>query len=109
MNRACLEEAPTDTSFTPRELQATLKPRRDTAAETDKYTYTMIGEAGQPAHDEMLRVINASYVTIRLPLAWKQANIVPIPKPRDPTMPCPISFLSCLGKTAEKMVLARLR
>ncbi|KAK8372172.1 hypothetical protein O3P69_011867 [Scylla paramamosain] len=58
--RACLEEAPTDTPFTPQELKATLKPRRDTAAGTDRITYSMIREAGEPAHQELLRVVNAS-------------------------------------------------
>lgn len=109
VHRACLEEAPTDTPFTPQELKATLKLRRDTAAGTDRITYSMIREAGEPAHQELLRVVNASYDAGRLPLSWKRANIVPIPKPNDPGSHRPISLLSCLGKTAEKMMLARLQ
>ena len=61
---------------------------------------------GTPAHDELLQVINTSYGTGKLPASWKQANIVPISKPSDPEIQRPISFLSCLGKTAEKIVLA---
>ena len=39
---------------------------------------------------------------------WKETNIQPIPKPREPTKLRPISLLSCTAKTAE-MVLARLQ
>ena len=69
----------------------------------------MIREAGREAHDELLKVVNASYDAGRLPLTWKLATIVPIPKPREPNKSRPISLISCLGKTAEKMILARLQ
>ena len=107
--RACLADAPTDTPFTQRELLRTLRPRKDTAAGTDKIAYSMFREAGTEAHHELLRVINTSYDTGKLPASWKQANIVPIPKPNDPGNHRPISLLSCLGKTAEKMVLTHLQ
>ena len=81
---ACLEDAPTDTPFTREELEATLQPRKDTAAGSDKITYSMIRRAGTPAQEELLRVINKSYETGKLPKTWKEANIVPIPKQNDP-------------------------
>ena len=34
---------------------------------------------------------------------------MPIPKPREPTKPRPISLMSCTAKTAERMVLTRLQ
>ena len=40
---------------------------------------------------------------------WKETNIQPIPKPREPTKLRPISLLSCTAKSAEKMVLAQLQ
>ena len=86
---ACLEDAPTDIPFTQRELQGTLRPQRDTAAGTDKVIYSMIREAGTPAHDELLQVINTSYDTGKLPASWKQANIVPIPQAKRSRKPSP--------------------
>ncbi|XP_063871050.1 uncharacterized protein LOC135106207 [Scylla paramamosain] len=106
--RRCLEEAPTDTPFTPQETWSTLKPGRDAAAGADKITYTLIREAGEPAYEELLRVINASYDAGKLPTSWKQANIVPIPKPNDPGSHRPISLLCCLRRTAE-MMMSRLQ
>ena len=44
-----------------------------------------------------------------MPPVWKEANIQPIPKPREPTKLRPTSLLSCTAKTADKMVLARLQ
>ena len=57
----------------------------------------------------LLAMINASWAARRLPPAWKEADIQPIPKPREPTKLRPISLLSCTAKTAERMVLARLQ
>ena len=108
-NRASQEAAETDTPFTMRELKASFKNRKDTSAGADKITYSMIKEAGQTAQKEVLNLINQSYEEGKLPPAWKTATIVPIPKLRDPGAFRPISLLSCLGKTAEKMVLNRLQ
>ena len=69
----------------------------------------MIREAGDTAHEKLLHLINRSFTSGKLPLAWKQAIIKPIPKPKEPNKFRPISLLSCLGKTAEKMVLTRLQ
>lgn len=69
----------------------------------------MIREAGQRTHNELLNIINASYDAGQLPSPWKDAIIHPIPKPKEPGKVRPISLLSCLRKTAEKMVFARLQ
>ena len=45
----------------------------------------------------------------RLPPPWKEAKIVPIPKPKDPGKYRPISLLSCLSKVMERMVLNRVK
>ncbi|KAK3895863.1 hypothetical protein Pcinc_000476 [Petrolisthes cinctipes] len=64
----------------------------------------------QTHHDEAVRVQAFRTGTVgRLPPAWKEADIQLIPKPREPSKLRPISLLSCLAKTAEKMVLARLQ
>ncbi|KAG0716033.1 LINE-1 reverse transcriptase [Chionoecetes opilio] len=57
----------------------------------------------------LLALINSSWLAGHLPSAWKEADIQPIPKPREPTRPPPISLMSCTAKTVERMVLARLQ
>ena len=109
IQQACDRRHPADTAFTRHELRTALQPRPDTAAGADRVTYSMLRQAGEVAHEELLNVINTSYAAGLLPTAWKEATIHPIPKPREPGKTRPISLLSCLGKTAEKMVLQRLQ
>lgn len=49
-----------------------------------------------------------SYASGELPGYWKEATIVPVPKPHDPASPRPISLTSCFSKMLEKIVLNRL-
>ncbi|XP_071550556.1 uncharacterized protein [Panulirus ornatus] len=65
--------------------------------------------AGDAGHEALLQVTNASWTAQKLPLAWKKADIQPIPKPREPEKSVPISLLSCVAKTAERMVLNSLK
>ncbi|XP_076047611.1 uncharacterized protein LOC143029087 [Oratosquilla oratoria] len=98
----------TDEEFTIGELMAAPRPDKDTASGEDGVTYSMLAHL-RPAGDEaFLRVINASSRTGRLPTAWKTATIVPIPRPKEPGAYRPISLVSRMGKTAERMVLNRL-
>lgn len=68
----------------------------------------MIQQAGPAGHLALLNVINKSWEEGKLPSSWKRCVIQPIPKPKDPAQPRPISLISCFGKTAEKMVKDRL-
>ena len=67
----------------------------------------MLAHAGPAGDAALLAMLNASWLAGCLPPVWKEADIQPIPKPREPTKLRPISLLSCTAKTAEKMVLAR--
>ncbi|XP_050704227.1 uncharacterized protein LOC126989661 [Eriocheir sinensis] len=53
---------------------------------------------------EILYLFNASYASRTVPAAWKSAAIVPIPKAGDATQYRPISVISCLGKTMERVL-----
>ena len=99
----------TDLLFTPQELSSAKKRGRDTAAGADGVTYSMIAHAGPAGDAALLATLNASWLAGRLPPAWKEADIQPIPKPRDPAKLRPISLTSCTAKTAERMVLSRLQ
>ena len=108
--RACEEETETDTPIILHELTSALKTATsDTSPGEDGITHSMIRHAGKDGHSALLKLFNASWDTGHLPSSWKMASIVPIPKPKDPGCFRPISLLSCVGKTMEKIVLQRLQ
>lgn len=108
--RACAEPAATDTPIVLHELTSVLKSGSgDTSPGDDGITHSMISHAGEAGHKALLQLFNTSLEESRLPLRWKTANIVPIPKPKDPGSFRPISLLSCVSKTMEKIVLNRLQ
>lgn len=65
-----------------------------------------LGPAGESA---LLALVNASWTSGRLPAPWKNAIVHLIPKPKELGKTRPISLLSCIAKTAERMVLFRLK
>ncbi|KAG0718417.1 putative RNA-directed DNA polymerase from transposon BS [Chionoecetes opilio] len=69
----------------------------------------MLANVGASGEKAILALINCSWLTGRLPSEWKAADIQPLPKPKEPTKPRPISLMSCTAKTAERMVLTRLQ
>ncbi|XP_076059544.1 uncharacterized protein LOC143036181 [Oratosquilla oratoria] len=109
IEEATREADATDRPFTPQELEQAKKRGRDTAAGADGVTYSMIAHAGPAGDAALLATVNESWMAGCLPPSWKEADIQPIPKPREPTKLRPISLLSCTAKTAERMVLARLQ
>nr|KAG5698663.1 hypothetical protein BaRGS_022551 [Batillaria attramentaria] len=72
----------------------------------------MIKHLGPAARRKLLELFNQSWKTGIFPSAWKEATIIPIrKKEKDPakkTSYRPISLLSCLGKTLERMINKRL-
>ncbi|XP_076041806.1 uncharacterized protein LOC143025691 [Oratosquilla oratoria] len=109
IEEATKEADVTDRPFTPQELEQAKRRGRDTAAGADGVTYSMIAHAGPAGDAALLATVNESWMAGCLPPSWKEADIQPIPKPREPTKLRPISLLSCTAKTAERMVLARLQ
>ena len=62
--------------------------------------------------DSLLRIFNHVWHTGILPDSWKEAIVIPVPKPgKDSTIPAnyrPIALTSCICKTMERMVNAHL-
>lgn len=58
---------------------------------------------------QFLYLLNTSLMTCKLHTAWKQAIICPILKHSNLKSLRPISSISCLDKTMEKIILARLK
>ena len=69
----------------------------------------MIANMGPGAELLFLGLINKTWDERKRPMAWNDQDFQPIPKPKDPMNPRPIALLSVLGKTAEKMILARAK
>ena len=108
ITQACEQTDDTDIEYTIQEYRATFKNSRDTAPGADKITYTMIRYTGLAGEQITLKLINKTHTERVRPRTWNQQDTQPIPKPNDPTSYRPISLLSCIEKTAEKMVLKRL-
>ncbi|XP_050706243.1 proteoglycan 4-like [Eriocheir sinensis] len=100
--------ATTDTPLSAHEVQNALRTGADTSPGSDGITHTMIRQAGLSGHAALLSLFSASLDVERLPHSWKEADIIPIPKPKDPGSFRPISLLSCIGKTMERIILSRL-
>lgn len=109
IDAACAGESDTHAQFTIDELENVLSPRTDTAPGHDDITYSMLSNLGPYGKTTLLSLFNLSLREETLPGTWKTATIHPTPKPKDPGSLRPISLLSCLSKTMERMILARLK
>ena len=60
----------------------------------------------------LLEILNDIWKTGNTPKSWKEATVIPIPKPdndhTEPTNYCPIALTSCICKTMERMINDRL-
>ena len=106
---SCMSE-----NFTIQELnKAIQKLKNKKAPGPDEITNEMIKHLGTFAKEQILEVINQSWNTGEFPSMWKEAIIIPLLKKgkdkTDKKSYRPISLLSCLGKTMERMVNNRLQ
>ena len=99
-------------SFTLKELKTALKKCHDTAVGSDDIHYQFLKHLPNQSLLCLLDVYNRIWETGILPRSWKEAIVVPIPKPgKDSTNPGnyrPIALTSCICKTMERMVNDRL-
>ncbi|GFS23280.1 RNA-directed DNA polymerase from mobile element jockey [Elysia marginata] len=103
---------PYNKPFMMSELKAALKKSNETAAGPDGIYYQFLTHLPSKCLDILLKILNDIWSCGIIPPSWKEANIIPIPKPnRDPSDPnnyTPIALTSCLCKTLERMVNDRL-
>lgn len=109
VGEACALDDDADVPFTQWELEEARKGRRDTAPGSDGITYSMLRCAGRAGDMAFLSLFNHSWRLGRSPADWKEGDIVTISKHSAPTKLRPLTMLKCPGKTAESMVLNRLR
>lgn len=106
------EREPYNTAFTLLELQMVLLNSKPSAEGPDGINYHMLMHLHPSTLEIVLFLFNRVWQEGLLPLAWKNAHIIPILKPgKDPSKVSsyrPIASTSCLGKTFERMVNKRL-
>ena len=98
--------------FTLDELQNSLKNSKDTAMGPDDIHYQLLKHLPTESLLLLLDLFNDIWNKGEFPESWREAIVIPLQKPgKDPTDPSsyrPIALTSCLCKTMERMINARL-
>ena len=98
--------------FTLKDLRKSIKKAKNSTEGPDKIHYELLKHLPAHALQLLLDIYNNIWANGPFPEAWKNATIIPIPKPdKDLSIPSsyrPISLTSCLCKTMERMVNTRL-
>ena len=100
--------------FSIHELNCAIRQLKNKKAQgKDGISNEMILHLGSLAKQKLLDIYNHAWNTGTFPTSWKEAIIIPILKKRkdrhSKTSYRPISLLSCLGKTMERMVNRRFQ
>ena len=93
--------------FTITELCDALKKSHDTATCPDEIHYQLLKHLQRDSLMVLLDIFNDIWASGKIPECWKEATVIPIPKPdKDSKNPSnyPISLTSCLCKTMERMI-----
>ncbi|RUS68704.1 hypothetical protein EGW08_023534 [Elysia chlorotica] len=89
-----------------------LKRSNQSSAGPDGISYQFLTHLPDTCLEVLLNIFNSIWETGIIPPSWKEATIIPIPKPNkdtsDPKSYRPIALTSCLCKTLERMVNSRL-
>ena len=94
------------------ELKTAIEKSPNSAVGPDEVHYSFLKQIPQKPLELLLETYNNIWTEKQFPKFWKQATIIPIPKPGKntsyPENHCPIALTSCLCKTLERMVNHRL-
>ena len=94
------------------ELRQSLQRANDSATGLDQVHYQLLTHLPNSALSVLLKVYNHVWESGCFPPSWREAVVIPIPKPDkdhlDPSNFRPIALTSCLCKTMERMINARL-
>ena len=98
--------------FSLNELLDSLNKAHDTAVGPDEVHYQLLKHLPRESLKLLLAIYNDIWVSGNVPDSWKEATVIPIPKPgkdhTDPKHYRPISLTSCVCKTLERMINSRL-
>ena len=94
------------------ELTDALSKAHDTYPGPDDIHYQLLKHLPISTLLILLEIFNNIWKTGNIPKSWKEATVIPIPKPdkdhTDPTYYRPIALTSCICKTMERMINDRL-
>ncbi|GFO40540.1 ribonuclease hi [Plakobranchus ocellatus] len=89
------------------ELKNSIVKSNESAAGPDGVCYQFLRHLPESCLHTLLKLFNNIWTTGDIPPSWREASVVPIPKPgKDPSDPSnyrPIALMSCLCKTLERM------
>ena len=98
--------------FSMTELKQSLQRSNDAATGLDQVRYQLLTHLPNSALSVLLKIYNDVWECGCFPTSRREAVVVPIPKPvmdhSDPGNFRPIALTSCLCKTMERMINARL-
>ena len=98
--------------FTLEELKRALRKSNDSAVGPDDIHYQLLTHLPEPTMIVLLKLLNSVWLNNSFPESWREATVIPIPKPgkdnSNPNNYRPIALTSCLCKTMERMVNSRL-
>lgn len=98
--------------ITHEELKKALNQTKNTCPGPDDIPYSFLKSLSKELLDELLGIMNQSFKTGEVPEAWKMGLVVPVYKPgkdkKAVTSYRPITMLSCIGKTLERVIQRRL-
>ncbi|GFO05410.1 RNA-directed DNA polymerase from mobile element jockey [Plakobranchus ocellatus] len=94
------------------ELKNSIVKSNESAAGLDGVYYQFLRHLPESCLHTLLKLFNNIWTTGDIPPTWREASVVPIPKPgKDPSDPSnyrPIVLTNCLCKSLERMVNDRL-
>ena len=94
------------------ELKLALQKCNDSAAGLDSIHYQLLTHLPEESLYVLLSIFNHIWSSGMFPSSWREAEVVPIPKPgKDSSNPGnyrPIALTSCVCKTMERLVNSRL-
>ena len=107
------DSGPLNVPFTLHELHDALNTKKDTATGKDNISYNLIKHLHPNFKNILLTFYNTLFVGKQFPSEWREAIVIPLPKPgkdkHDPSSYRPISLTSHLCKVMETMLNNRLK
>ena len=98
--------------ITMNEIEETLNNLKNTSPGKDEIHNICLKHLPDKVKELVFNLYNVSFVTGELPQAWKLGTIIPIAKPgkskNDKSSYRPITLLSAIGKSMEKILLRRV-
>ncbi|GFV53314.1 probable RNA-directed DNA polymerase from transposon X-element [Trichonephila clavipes] len=112
INFRCRQPLPYNCDFDMFELKRALSSAHNTSPGPDGISYVLLRHLSEDSLVSLLYLFNRIWREQVYPTQWQEAIVIPILRPgKDPKNPLsyrPIALTSCLCKTLERMVNARL-